>query len=304
MPDTLIVTVPVATVWTRPSAPRDLDEAAVRDLPDLAAWTAALHDEPSRAGLKGRTLTQLLLGDPVQVAEVTSGWARVVAPGQPCSSDPDGYPGWVPRAQLGTAPFLAPSGNVWTVVSSRIAPCVLEDGERIELSVGTLVAVEAVSALHVLVGLPDGRRGTIARSDVLQGEDHKHRPLEAARTFLGTRYLWGGTSGWGVDCSGLVHLAFRLFGVVLPRDAHDQASAPQLRPVPLDGVRPGDLYFFAEPGRPVHHVGFASRAVTRDGTRWMLHAPGVAGIVEDAPMDEDRLRTLVSAGRVDLGVSG
>jgi cell wall-associated NlpC family hydrolase len=103
-----------------------------------------------------------------------------------------------------------------------------------------------------------------------------------------------------VDCSGLVHLAFRVFGVVLPRDAHDQASAHQLRPVPLDEARPGDLYFFAEPGRPVHHVGFASQTVARDGTRWMLHAPGVAGIVEDAPMSADRVETLVSAGRVAL----
>lgn len=300
MPQTLVVTVPVATVWTEPTAPRDLDEAAVRDLPDLAAWTAAVDDEPSRAGLKGRTLTQLLIGDPVQLVEEGHGWARVVVAGQPSSADPGGYPGWVRRAHLGAAPFLAPSGNVWTVVSARIAPCLLEDGERIELSVGTLVSVEAVSALHVVVALPDGRRGTVARSAVLQGEDHRHQPLEVARGFLGTRYLWGGTSGWGVDCSGLVHLAFRVFGVVLPRDAHDQASAPQLRPVPLDGVRPGDLYFFAQPGRPVHHVGFASRAVTRDGTRWMLHAPGVAGIVEDAPMDDDRLHTLVSAGRVAL----
>jgi hypothetical protein len=300
MPETLIVTVPVATVWTEPDAPRELDEAAVRDLPDLAAWTAALADEPSRAGLTGRTLTQVLLGDPVQVLEERHEWARVVVPGQPSSADPGGYPGWVRLAHLHAAPFLAPSGNVWTVVSGRIVPCVLEDGERIELSLGTLVSVEAVSALHVLVALPDGRRGTVAQSDVLQGDDHRHLPLEAARAFLGTRYLWGGTSGWGVDCSGLVHLAFRLFGVVLPRDAHDQSSAAQLRPVPLDEVRSGDLYFFAEPGRRVHHVGFASRPAANDGTRWLLHAPGSAGIVEDVPMSPDRVQTLVSAGRVDL----
>ena len=300
MPETLVVTVPVATVWTEPAAPRDLDEAAVRDLPDLAAWTAALDDEPSRAGLKGRTLTQLLLGDPVHVVEEGHDWVRVVVAGQPSSADPDGYPGWVRRAHLGTAPFLAPSGNLWTVVSGRTAWCVLEDGERIELSLGTLVSVEAMSVLHVLVALPDGRRGTVARSDVLQGQDHRHQPLEVARAFLGTRYLWGGTSGWGVDCSGLVHLAFRVFGVVLPRDAHDQASAHQLRPVPLDEVRPGDLYFFAEPGRPVHHVGFASQAVAHDGTRWMLHAPGAAGLVEDVPMSPDRVETLVSAGHVVL----
>jgi hypothetical protein len=308
MPDLLVVNVPVSTVWTEPSAPRALDEPAVLDAPDLAAWTAAMPDESSRADLNGRTLTQLLLGDPVQVLEEAGDWVRVTAPGQPSSAHPVGYPGWMRRAHLAAVADPTPLGVAWTVVRSLTAPCRLPDGEQLTLSFGTLLVLEAAAASEVVVRLPDGRQGTLARSDVLQGGDRQTAsgpaPLSAAREFVGLRYLWGGTSGWGTDCSGLVHLAFRLCGVVVPRDAKDQAVAPSLRLVPLDEVRAGDLYFFAEPGKSIHHVGFASRPVGPDADRWMLHAPGPAGLVEDAPMDQDRLRTLVSAGRFEVPGEG
>ena len=68
--------------------------------------------------------------------------------------------------------------------------------------------------------------------------------------------------------------------------------------MPLDAVRPGDLYFFARPGERIYHVGFVTRPVAADGTRWMLHAPEGGELVEDAPLAPHRLETLVSAGRV------
>jgi cell wall-associated NlpC family hydrolase len=86
---------------------------------------------------------------------------------------------------------------------------------------------------------------------------------------------------------------------VLPRDTFDQAAAATLEPVPLDEVRPGDLYFFARRGQRVYHVGFVSREVD-DGVRWMLHAPEGGELVEDAPMAPHRLETLVSAARVHM----
>lgn len=241
------VAVPVATVWTSPEAPRAVDAAAVADSPDLAAWVASLDAEGTperRLGLHGRTLTQLLEGEPVEVLEERDGWARVAAPWQASSADAAGYPGWVPRAQLAAAggPVTAPPEAAWT---------------------------------------PD---------DVLR----------TAREFLGLRYLWGGTSPWGVDCSGLVHLSYRRQGRLVPRDASDQAADPTLERVSLDAVVPGDLYFFARPGERVYHVGFATAPLAADGTRRMLHAPE-GGLVEDAPMAADRVDRLVSAGRLSPG---
>jgi cell wall-associated NlpC family hydrolase len=192
-------------------------------------------------------------------------------------------------------------------VTTPGAPCRLDDASVLELSFGTLLwadGPEAGAGTPVL--LPGGRRGTLAPDDVRRSD--KARPpaytgedlLGTARRFLGLRYLWGGSSSWGLDCSGLVHLTLRAHGVALPRDAFDQAAATRhLQPVPLDDVQPGDLYFFARPGERVYHVGFASRPVGADGSRWMLHAPeGGAAAIEDQPMAPERLERLVAAGRV------
>jgi cell wall-associated NlpC family hydrolase len=80
------------------------------------------------------------------------------------------------------------------------------------------------------------------------------RIVRVARRFLGLGYLWGGTSGFGFDCSGFTYSIFRRFGIRLPRDADRQAVHG--RPVARGALRPGDLVFFAGPGGAgaVHHV--------------------------------------------------
>ena len=107
-------------------------------------------------------------------------------------------------------------------------------------------------------------------------------------------HVWGGVSAYGVDCSGLVHLVWRRFGVILPRDARDQASV--IEPVPAGQERPGDLYFFGQAGVGVNHVGFVAEPV--DGTRQILHACEIQGRVVLEPIPPDRLATLVGIGRV------
>jgi gamma-D-glutamyl-L-lysine dipeptidyl-peptidase len=291
------VRVPVCTVWSSPDAPRDVDEAAVRDLPDVAGWTAAMGPEVRR-GLHGRTETQLLAGDPVVVLGERDGWSEVVAPWQRSTGQPDGYRGWVRSAHLG-APATGTDGPRASVVT-RTTVCTTDRGERQLLSFGTTLRVAAVADETVTVRLPGERSGTVPVSSVRPlGEDHPadvEDVLSVARSFVGLRYLWGGTSGWGVDCSGLVHLSWRSQGVLLPRDAYEQADSALVEHVPLDDVRPGDLYFFARPGERVYHVGFVTRPAS--GERWMLHAPEGGELVEDAPLAPHRVETLVAAGRV------
>jgi gamma-D-glutamyl-L-lysine dipeptidyl-peptidase len=113
--------------------------------------------------------------------------------------------------------------------------------------------------------------------------------LRYAREFIGLRYLWGGVSPWGIDCSGLVHLAFRHAGLVVPRDAEPQCKAAT--PVARGDERPGDLYFFAKEDGYVYHVGFVT------GPDRMLHAPEASQNVEDTPLSGRRLHDLAAVGR-------
>lgn len=300
--DKLEVCVPVATMWTRPGAPRDRDAAAVVDEPDVGDWVASL-DATARKGLAGRTLTQLLIGERVQLLEEKGSWARVRALQQPSSKDAGGYPGWIRRNHLGAR--VGDDGPL-AVVTATTTVCEL-GADSMALSFGTVLRRESEDVEDGRVLLPDGRRGRVLPADVSPGpavEDivvDRLGVLASARRFLGLRYLWGGTSAWGMDCSGLVHLVYRTHGVVVPRDAFDQAEA--VAPVALGDVQPGDLYFFARPGEPVFHVGFVSRAMGTDGTRWMLHAPEGGELVEDAPLADSRRKTLVAAGRVTEAAS-
>ncbi|MDF8264063.1 C40 family peptidase [Luteipulveratus flavus] len=114
--------------------------------------------------------------------------------------------------------------------------------------------------------------------------------VETARRYVGLPYLWGGVSPTALDCSGLVHLACRAHGVVVPRDGGDQSDASD--PVHAGSEQVGDLYFFAHPGRLIHHVGFVT------GPGRMLHAPGTGTTVVDEPLPRDRQETLVAIGRI------
>ena len=184
-------------------------------------------------------VTQLLPGEPVEVLETAGDWVRVLAPWQPSSLDPAGYPGWALGAHLGEVdrPVTQPA--------------------RDAAGGAALVAV--------------------------------------AVSYLDTPYLWGGLSLDGIDCSGLVHRVARAAGLRVPRDAADQGAV--LPPVDLDDVAVGDVYLFARPQRPVHHVGLATAPAP---ARRMLHAPdsGPVRRVLEEELPAERLATLVGAVRL------
>ena len=288
-----MIAVPVATVWTGPDAPRERDAAATADQPDMEAWTASM-DAASRLGLHGRMVTQALLGEPVVPLEEHAGWIRVVLPWQPSGQHPDGYPGWVRASHVGAAAKLAE--RIVTIIQTS-ADCRTSD-RLLTLSYGTCLPALDADVEDTTVALPDGLEGRVPTSRVrAPGPDPAAgwaaSLLDSARQFSGLRYLWGGTCGWGLDCSGFVHLAHRVHGRRVPRDALDQM--PAARSVDVDAARPGDLYFFALPGRPPYHVGFVTQP-EEPGRPAMLHAPEETELIEEVSLSAGRLETLVGAG--------
>jgi gamma-D-glutamyl-L-lysine dipeptidyl-peptidase len=94
-------------------------------------------------------------------------------------------------------------------------------------------------------------------------------PVEEARAYLGAPYLWGGMSERGIDCSGLVHMAWRRLGRIVPRDADQQAEAAQK----VDEPQYGDLAVYGR--ESVTHIAFWL------GDGRILHAAGSREVVEE-----------------------
>jgi cell wall-associated NlpC family hydrolase len=98
------------------------------------------------------------------------------------------------------------------------------------------------------------------------------RAVDEARAYLGAPYLWGGMTTGGIDCSGLVHMAYRRLGRLVPRDADQQEAAGTEVEIP----RPGDLLTYGE--AEADHIAFWL------GDGRILHATGrerVQRVVEE-----------------------
>ncbi|MGH3360421.1 MAG: NlpC/P60 family protein [Nocardioidaceae bacterium] len=282
------VRVPVTTVWTSPDARRGRDLPIAATTPDPVGWNENLLPDPPSA-LHGRTATQALLGEPVEVVGERAGWLEVILPWQPSSADPRGYPGWVPEAHIGDAVESDAPRVVVASPTARVGP--------LELSYGTVLPVAERDADRIRVRLPDGRAVAAPPTLVTLPETSETPDIDSllgsAAQFIGLRYLWGGTSGWGFDCSGLVHLVHRRFGRTVPRDAFDQVDA--VTPTDPSAAAFGDLYFFGSAGR-VTHVGFTTNEPGT--TQRILHAPDgdAAELVEETPLSDARRAKLVAAG--------
>lgn len=200
---------------------------------------APLRAEPSH---RIEMISQLLFGELVDVLEVKGDFVKI-------RNRYDGYEGWCQRKQL-----AALDGKDYPYVSkytTHTDDVVIINGTRLDLSPGsTCFVADSVGNLHIG---PYAMRFNVKQDKPIFAT--KGQEIESyARIFLGTPYLWGGKSRYGIDCSGLTQTVFKLSGLFLPRDSGPQSREGEIVNL-LQEARTGDLAFFDNADGKIVHVG-------------------------------------------------
>ncbi|PIC64301.1 hydrolase [Sporosarcina sp. P13] len=294
-----VVNVPVTTLWKQPGAQRTVDAFATAKTPDITKWVAAMSIK-EKQWLVGKLETQALYGQTVKVLQTKGEWAQVAVVDQSSPKHKDGYPGWLPKNHL-TITYPNYKTCDTAMVTMRTADLTNDSvGKNVfrRISFNTTLPIVGEKQDRFAVQTPaDGvkyiEKSAVKRVDAKKGiaKPTANQLLDTAKIFDGLPYLWAGTSGFGLDCSGFTYSVYRQHGINIPRDSSVQAVTGTK--VLKKDLQPGDLLFFAyNKGKGnVHHVGMYI------GKGQMIHAPNPKRTVEIISMTTEPYNTEYSGAR-------
>ena len=242
------------------------------------------------ASPRGARDRQLLQGESFLILDLRDGWFFGAALR-------DGYAGWVESALI--APRQGEPTHVVTAAASyaKTTPGLKAMGRVTPVSFGSRVCVLSTSNGWAKV---DWGQGTIPQIRYiplphLAPIDHREAdPVAVAERLLGTPYLWGGNSSFGIDCSGLVQAALLACGIPCPGDSDQQETTLGTALPANTPVRRGDLFFWkghvamAVDDKTLIHANAHHMAVACEGLQGAInriHAQGDGPVTAHKRLD-------------------
>ncbi|HLQ40878.1 MAG TPA: C40 family peptidase [Tetragenococcus sp.] len=202
--------------------------------------------------------SEVLYGTVVNVIAEVGEFSQVEVIDQ-TSKDNKGYLGYISTADLIEVDDHYGQAAVQIALITAAADLTFAAGQRRKISFGTVLDLVDETASEYQVNTPTGiaylKKKDCQKTNSFAGRKVTANMIQLAEQFMDLPYVWAGISGQGFDCSGFVYSLHRVNGILIPRDADDQAVCGKR--LTYEKAQAGDLLFFAyEEGKGfVHHVG-------------------------------------------------
>jgi hypothetical protein len=186
--------------------------------------------------------SQVLFGEHFKILEQTAKWSRI-------ELAYDGYNGWIDNKQFD---FI--TEDAYNRLSN--SPLVL-NGDLIEYITtpqNSLLPVPLGASLSFLEHADINTQQFLFEGLKVSGRNPKQSVVDTAFMYLNAPYLWGGKTPFGIDCSGLTQMVYKLNGHTILRDASQQATQGEALSF-IEESEPGDLAFFDNEEGRIIHVG-------------------------------------------------
>lgn len=198
---------------------------------------------------RSEMVSQILFGEMFEVLEMTEKWVLV-------RLLQDGYEGWIDRKMyLPVSEEYAEKYRSETpVLTTEVFNILTKEGDygnKLIVSGSVLPFFDAETGK---MQLGDDTYTLVTRLKDVGIDSLRDLIIEYALMYYNTPYLWGGRSPYGIDCSGLSQIVYRMAGMDIPRDASQQVMCGQNFSF-VEEALPGDLAFFGDDLGAITHVG-------------------------------------------------
>lgn len=198
-----------------------------------------LRLEPSD---RSELTSQVLFGEHFKILEQTHKWSRIALAF-------DGYEGWIDNKQfraISETDYQALTNTPIVLNGDLIEYLTLPDNQLMHIPLGASLSFLDYPGINTEGYAFEGLKAT--------GVKGKQALVQTAYMYLNAPYLWGGKTPFGIDCSGMVQMVYKLNGYSLLRDASQQATQGEALSF-IEESEPGDLAFFDNEEGRIIHVG-------------------------------------------------